>query len=210
MDGQKKKIRLGFTDQEFEAGAHVCQIFSDDEERQNAMVNYLVAGIKNGEKTSCFTEKETKESLSEFFAKQGISYEEIESSEMFNLSKTGEVYFDNDEFEPARMLELLKSFYATSVEDKNTGARVIGEMTPQIQDVKGGSRLLEYESKVSLLLKTHPVTAVCQYDARQFDGATIMDVLKVHPYMIVKGSVVNNPFFIPPEEYLAKNNIEKE
>ena len=32
----------------------------------------------------------------------------------------------------------------------------------------------------------------------------IMDILKVHPYMIIKGSVVHNPFFIPPEEYLAK------
>ena len=80
-------------------------------------------------------------------------------------------------------------------------------MTPEIERVPGGSRLLEYESKVSLLLKNCPVTAVCQYDARSFDGSTIMDILKVHPYMIVRGSVVNNPFFIPPEEYLAANNI---
>jgi len=28
-------------------------------------------------------------------------------------------------------------------------------------------------------------------------------MLKVHPQMIVNGNVVNNPFFIEPEEYLA-------
>jgi hypothetical protein len=30
-----------------------------------------------------------------------------------------------------------------------------------------------------------------------------MDILKVHPFMVVRNSVVRNPFFIPPEEFLA-------
>ena len=30
----------------------------------------------------------------------------------------------------------------------------------------------------------------------------IMDVLKVHPLMVVRGAVVRNPFFVPPEEFL--------
>lgn len=206
MEENSKKITLGFTDQMFEPGVHICQIYSSDEERQNALVNYVIAGLKNNEKTSCFTENETPESLAAFFEKNGISYNSVEESNDFSLSKTAEIYFENEEFEPNRMLELLRAFYNSSVANKNNGARVIGEMTPEIQDIKGGSRLLEYESKVSLLLKECPVSAVCQYDARAFDGATIMDVLKVHPYMIVKGSVVHNPFFIQPEEYLAKNS----
>jgi hypothetical protein len=104
------------------------------------------------------------------------------------------------------MLGLLKQFYENSVNNKNEGARVIGEMVPEIEHIEGGSRLMEYESKVSLLLKRYPITAVCQYDARAFDGATIMDILKVHPYMIVRGSVVHNPFYITPEEFLDKNS----
>ncbi len=205
MKEKNKKITLGFTEQQFEPGVHICQIFTSDEERQHALVNYLVTGIKSGEKTSCFTEKETKDSLSAFFKEKGLSFDESENSGKLNLAKTGDVYFEAGEFEPERMLNLLKEFYNSSVKDNDSGARVIGEMTPEIQNIKGGSRLLEYESKVSMLLKEYPVTAVCQYDARAFDGATIMDVLKVHPYMIVKGSVVHNPFFIQPEEYLAKN-----
>jgi len=89
-----------------------------------------------------------------------------------------------------------------SIESGYAAARVIGEMTPEVQDLPGGDRLLEYESRVSLLLKKVPVTSVCQYDAHAFDGATIMDILKVHPHMVVRGAVVHNPFFIPPEEFL--------
>ena len=91
-----------------------------------------------------------------------------------------------------------------------TNVRVIGEMTPHVQHVDGGSRLCEYESKVSLLQRKYPVTAMCQYDANNFDGATIMEILRVHPLMVVRGTVVSNPFYIPPEEYLNKYGITTE
>jgi hypothetical protein len=104
------------------------------------------------------------------------------------------------------MISLLQAFYENSVKQNRSGARVIGEMTPEVEHIPGGSRLMEYESKVSMLIKKYPVNAVCQYDARTFDGATILDILKVHPYLILRGSVVSNPFFIQPEEYLSKNS----
>jgi hypothetical protein len=59
---------------------------------------------------------------------------------------------------------------------------------------------------VSLLVREYPINVVCQYDARAFDGATILDILKVHPLMIVRGNIIRNPFFEEPESYLAKNH----
>lgn len=203
MGEKKRKIILGFTDQEFEQGAHICQIFNEDNERHDILTDYIVSGVKDGESISCFSENETEVSLSEFLLEKGLSYKDLKETGNTSLSKTGEVYFENDEFEPDKMISLLKEFYLKSQEKDVTGARVIGEMTPNIQYVKGGNRLLEYECKVSLLLEKFPVTAVCQYNANKFDGSTIMDILKVHPYMIVRGSVVANPFFIKPEEYLS-------
>jgi hypothetical protein len=206
METTDKKISLGFTKQQFDHGVHICQIFSDDKERHSALIDFVVSGVKTGENTACFSEKETADSLSEHFKQNGISYKEVQNSGEFTLSKTAEVYFEGGKFEPERMLKLLKEFYENAQKQNKNGARVIGEMSPEVENVPGGSRLMEYESKVSLLLKKYPVNAVCQYDARAFDGATIMDILKVHPYMIVKGSVVHNPFFIQPEEYLSKHN----
>ncbi len=47
--------------------------------------------------------------------------------------------------------------------------------------------------------------AHCQYDARRFDGATLFDVLKVHPMMIIRGQVVRNPFTSSPR--ISSNGI---
>lgn len=208
MENKNQKISLGFTKQQFEPGVHICQIFNEDDERHGALVNYIVSGLQSGENAACFSEKETETTLSEFFLKNGIAYNEVEKSGEFTLSKTGEVYFDGGTFDPERMLNLLKEFYENSIKENRSGARVIGEMLPEIDHIPGGSRLMEYESKVSLLVRQYPINAVCQYDARSFDGSTILDILKVHPYMIVRGSVIHNPFFIQPEEYLAKNSCK--
>ncbi|MBI5895883.1 MAG: MEDS domain-containing protein [Desulfobacterales bacterium] len=196
-------ISLGFTNDKTPAGTHICQIFSDDDERSEALLKFLASGLADGERAACFSEKVTEQTIRGFFTDHGLSYERLSGSGAFSLSGAREVYFEGNRFDPDRMLTILTRYYQESLSMGFNGARVIGEMSPEVQQVPGGERLLEYESRVSLLLKTHPVTSVCQYDARAFDGATIMDILKVHPLMVVRGSVIRNPFFIPPEEFLA-------
>lgn len=196
-------VSLGFTSQDFEPGVHICQIYSEDDERQEALLKFIRSGIEGREKVACFSDNITEEAVDEFLANYGISYNEVKKDGSFTLSDTKNVYFKYNRFDPDRMLDKLQEFHRQAMEEKYDAARVIGEMIPDIHHLEGGSRLLEYEARVSMLLRVHPITTVCQYDSRAFDGATIMDVLKVHPYMIVRGSVVSNPFFIEPEDYLG-------
>ncbi len=203
MCQQNAMISLGFTNEMTPAGTHICQIFSNDNERSDALLKFLVSGLGAGERAACFSEKIGTPAIRGFFGDHGLSYDNLNRSGAFRLSGTRDVYFQENRFDPDRMLAVLTQYYDESIAMGFNGARVIGEMTPEVQQVPGGERLLEYESRVSLLLKTHPVTSVCQYDARAFDGATIMDILKVHPLMVVRGSVVHNPFYIPPEQFLA-------
>lgn len=199
-------ISLGFTEQPFPVGVHVCQIVSDDDERQESLLKFLLAGLQSGERACCFSERVNEHILKEFLGNYGISFNDVIDSGAFVLSGARDIYFQGNRFDPDRMLAMVKKYHEESEAKGFSAARVIGEMLPEVQSVPGGNRLLEYEARVTLLLEKHPVTAVCQYDARQFDGATIMDILKVHPWMVVRGSVVHNPFHIPPAEYLRTKN----
>lgn len=204
MTQAHQQISLGFTNQPFPPGVHICQIFSSDDERQESLLKFILSGLQSKERTCCFSDNATEQAVGEFLGNYGISHNDVIDSGALTLAVTRDIYFENNRFDPERMLNLLTKYYDDSVMLGYPAARVIGEMTPDIQHVSGGNRLLEYESKVSLLLRDHPVTAVCQYDARSFDGAMIMDVLKVHPLMIVRSSVVHNPFYIKPEEFLTQ------
>ena len=197
------EISLGFAPQKFPPGVHICQIFSDDEERLDSLLGFLRSGLAVGERTACFTEKLDDQVLAEHLETHGLSLDEALVNGCLTKAGTRDVYFKDNRFDPDRMLGLLKQFHEDAVTQGYPAARVIGEMTADVQHIDGGSRLMEYESRVSLLLKEHPVTAVCQYDASAFDGATLMQVLKVHPLMVIRGAVVHNPYFVPPEEYLA-------
>lgn len=196
------KVSLGFTEEKVPVGTHMCLIFTNNNERIESLLKFLLSGIAGGERTACFSENISEETIKDFFQAHGISYDERKASNAISLSGASEVYFQDGIFDPDRMLNTLSDFYHHSKDMGFTAARVIGEMTPEVEHISGGNRLLEYESRVSLLVREQPVTAVCQYDARIFTGATIMNVLKVHPKMIVNGAVVNNPFFIEPEKFL--------
>ncbi|MGB3221543.1 MAG: MEDS domain-containing protein [Desulforhopalus sp.] len=202
MQENHAEVSLGFTDEKVPVGTHMCLVFTKDEERVESLLKFFLSGLQTGERTACFSEKLTEETLREFLDKHNISYDERKTEKAIILAGTSEVYFEGGVFDPDRMLNTLTAYYDESVQLGFPASRLIGEMIPEIQHVPGGERLLEYESRVSMLLRDHPVTTVCQYDANLFDGATIMEVLKVHPKMIINGMVINNPFFIQPESYL--------
>ena len=203
MSHEPHMVSLGFTDQTFPAGVHMCQIFGGDEERLDALLKFVSSGLEAGERVACFTEKLDQARLANHLTDHGLACDKLMESGALSRAGTSEVYFQDDRFDPDRMLGLLRQFHSDSVAAGFPAARVIGEMTAEVQHISGGSRLMEYESRVSLLLKDVPITAVCQYDANVFDGATIMQVLKVHPMMLIRGVVVHNPFFVPAEEFLA-------
>ncbi len=199
MNAEQNSVDLGFAKAQVPVGTHVCQIFSDADERTDALLRFLTRGLQALESTACFSENVTEQELEAWFAKEGLSLAAERASGRFANSPTKQVYFQDGRFDPDRMIALLTQFHLASVAAGRPGARIIGEMSPEIASIPGGTRLLEYESRVNHLLQAHPVTAVCQYDARCFDGATIMDVLTVHPMMVIRGAVVLNPFYVAPE-----------
>jgi len=205
MQQNNNHVSLGFVNEKVAAGTHICLIYSNEEERTDSLLKFLLSGLESGERTICFSEEMDEETVRDFFLKNNISYDESKEKNAITLSEVREVYFKDGVFDPERMLKNLENFYDESKEMNFKGSRVIGEMLPEVQTIPGGNRLLEYESRVSILLRERPVTTVCQYNANYFDGATVMDILKVHPKMIVNGEVVKNPLYIPPEEFLAKD-----
>jgi hypothetical protein len=195
-------VDLGFVTARVPVGAHVCQVYLEDDERDESITKFLLCGLKDNEATAFFSDRLSPSMLRTRLELQGLSLEqELNSRRLFH-SGAEAMYFEGQRFDPERMLRMLAEFHSRSVADHRAGARIIGEMSPRIGQIEGGTRLLEYESRVNCVLRGHPLTVVCQYNAHAFDGATIMDVMTVHPLLVVRGCVVQNPFYVPPEEYL--------
>ena len=193
---------LGFAQVDIDRGVHVCQIYTSKEERNNSLLKFILKGIEQKEASACFSDREFSDFFNSYVKEQKVPVNEGAEIENFVFHNAEDVYFEGNVFNPDHILNSLNDFYEKSVSGRFEGTRVIGEMLPEIQSIEGGKRLLEYESRVNLFLEDHPVTTVCQYAEHSFDGAMIMDVLKVHPMLVVHGAVVRNPFYMKPEEVL--------
>jgi hypothetical protein len=68
----------------------------------------------------------------------------------------------------------------------------------------GMQTLLEFEARVNLLLPENDDLVVCAYDLTKFGAGVMMDVLRTHPLVIIGGFLHENPFFVPPDEFLLE------
>jgi len=69
------------------------------------------------------------------------------------------------------------------------------------------NELLEYEARANEVWIRHegPVNPViCTYDLTKFRGDVVVDIMQTHPLVIIGGVLQENPFFVPPEEFLEQ------
>lgn len=200
MSRPRRQIRLGFTDEPFPEGTHMCHIFSDEAERDEVMSRYVSSGLAEGEQVAYFVDTVSIESLRETLASHGVPVPAPDDARLL-VSPAVDMYCPGGTFVPDQMLGNFPIVYNAGVAAGFSGVRATGEMSWARRGIPGSERLIEYESRINEVVREVPLTAVCQYDARRFDGATLFEVLMVHPVMIVRGRISRNPYYLPPEEF---------
>jgi hypothetical protein len=45
---------------------------------------------------------------------------------------------------------------------------------------------------------------MCVYDLLKLRGETVADIMATHPYVVLRGRIRENPFYIRPEIYLRE------
>jgi hypothetical protein len=63
---------------------------------------------------------------------------------------------------------------------------------------------LEYETRVNYAVSKYNDPVICTYDLKNFSASLVMDMLRVHPVVIVGGVLQENPFFVPPDQFLLE------
>ena len=199
MHQTQRQAAMGFTDERLPVGTHMCLIYDDDNERRKLIAKYLDAGLREGEKVSYFADTMPVAEVRDWLAGMGVKIPQGDQLTVANAEKT---YCPDGRFAPEAMLNTLRSYYKATMDEGYSGGRVSGEMSWALRGIPGSDRLMEYEALVNDVLVTHPIIAICQYDARRFDGALVFDILKVHPMMVVHGQIVKNPYYVRSQEFL--------
>ena len=197
---ERRRIPLGFTDEAIPEGTHFCYLYTDEAERDRVMGDFLASGLEAHEKVICSVEDEASDPM----VKRLRALDVPEGA--FNVVSCEGAYYPGGRFKPQETLDLIQAFYRHAVDQEGfAGARGTGPMTWSLDgDRTDLPTVLEYEARVNGLCEAHPYTACCQYDARKCSGQMIMDILSVHPAVIVHGQLVKNPFYTAPDALLQE------
>jgi len=182
------------------AGMHLCYIYSDDAEREQTMAAFFASGIARGQKGLSIVDTEHPHDVLTRMKDMGVTF--AEDDRRFSTAPNDGAYCPHGAFSPDDMLNGAQALYEHARGEGFSGLSLSGDMSWAVRRKIGLDELLRYEVRVNEFLKACPVTAICEYDARKFDGKTIMDILNVHPAMLVGGHVVRNPYFVRPEDAL--------
>jgi DNA-binding CsgD family transcriptional regulator len=207
MAEQSALIDLGFTPERFPPATHVCHMFGDEVDRRSVIHPFVRAGLEEDNDVFYFADALVTELLERAIDERSVTSLTREQVRRLNISSVEDIYYPTGVFEPQAVIESLERLYKDSCDDGASGCRATGEMAWALRDVPGTDLLIEYESDINSLVRRTPMTVLCQYDTEQFDGETLFRVLSVHPLMILRGQIMQNPCYVEPEEFEGATRV---
>ncbi|MGF1664929.1 MAG: MEDS domain-containing protein [Acidimicrobiia bacterium] len=195
-------VSTGLPGVEMHVGDHICAFYRGDDQRDQILFPYLRAGLEAGDRCVCVLDRGDPE-----HAKMIVG-EARRVRGQLSVLRSEDSYLFGGFFCPDQML----SFWAEAAraafdDDGYEFMRAAGEMTWALKDLPGVELLVAYEAELNRFLPKYPQTILCLYDLEQFtDGQVLIDILHTHPKVLMSGMVVDNPWYVEPDQFLARSS----
>lgn len=184
---------------------HACLIYETRAQQYQAVIPFLKIGLERGEKCVYILDEQSQAQIQKAFRKGGIPVEDAIRTGALSILSKHEAHLRSGKFDPDRMLQLLQQETECALSQGYSALRVSGENSWAAGHEPGNERLLEYEAKLNHLFTQNKILAICQYDRWRFSPEIILGILRTHPILIYGSSVLENLFYIPPEDFASEN-----
>ena len=182
---------------------HVCAFFHSREEEYRVLLPFIKDGFDRGEKAFQIVDHNLHEEHLTRLTSAGIDVVSAEDSGQFELVDWEETYLKDGHFDSERLLALVQDVLETGMKEGFPLTRIVGHMEWALEQRPGVDELLIYETglnSIPQIYKKNPL--ICVYDLAKFGGDIVVDVMRTHPMVIIGGILQENPFFVPPDEFL--------
>lgn len=194
-------VQLGIPGLSLDVGDHVCAFYRSSHERDAILQSYLAAGLRSGDKCVCVLDDADPEVLLERL------HDEVDprsaATDQLEVRVSQHTYLLGGQFSTLAMLAFWDQVVGAAMAGGYQFSRAVGEMTWALRQMPGVEELVGYEAQLNDFLPRYPQVILCLYDLDRFNGEVLVDILKTHPKVLVGGMVLDNPYYLEPEEFLA-------
>jgi len=193
---------IPFAGAQLDQARHVCAFFNSEEEEYSVLLPFIRDGFDCGHKAVHVVSSDRYGRHLKRLTNAGIDTAAAEHSGQFDLRINTDVYLQDGQFDQDRMLEMFERIASGSADNSYPLSRIVCQMEWASQNRSCIDDLIEFEARVNDVWCRHDDAVICVYDLAKFSGDTVVDVMRTHPMIIVGGILQQNPFFVPPQEFL--------
>jgi hypothetical protein len=189
---------------EFRCPCHACAFFHDRDEEYELLLPFSRSGAEAGERLFQIVDKAHLSERRSRLAEAGIDVSEAERKRQLEIRPWEDAYLRGDRFDQNAMLELIQEVLKGGHSSGFPMTRLWANMEWALDDLPGVHDLVEYETRLNQILPNYDDVVVCTYDLSKFSAPVVIDIMRTHPQVIIGGVLQENPFYVPPDEFLAE------
>jgi len=190
---------------ELKCSCHACAFFNSDDEEQQILGPFARDGLAENDRVVQILDERRREDRVRRLKAEGIDVEDGALKGQLVLRPWENAYLQGGAgFSQDAMLQLIQEVLKEGRGSGYAMTRLWANMEWALEDLPGVEEIVEYETRLNHILPKYDDVVVCTYDLRRFSAGTVMDILRTHPQVIVGGVLQENPFFMPPDEFLKE------
>jgi ABC-type transporter Mla MlaB component len=167
-------------------GEHACCHFTDADDRERLSVGFVRDGLRRGDKVLYLCDSDDLAPLISRLSRCDPGFDPAIARGQIEIRRARDTYLPEGQFEPERMLSLLRKEYDRALAEGYGGLRLTGEMPAALCDAPGREQLHVYEARLAsdhrrhVELSASSCSILCQYDHGRFGPGILSEVVDAH------------------------------
>ena len=183
---------------------HVCAFFNSNDESYRVLLPFIKDGFECGDKAVHVVNPNQRHEHLQRLTAAGIDPSAAEKSGQLEVLTNTDAYLRDGRFDQDRMLKVFEQLASGNAKGGFPLSRIVCRMDWAAEGRSHVDDLVEFESRVNDVWSRHDDAVICVYDLAKFGGDTVVDIMRTHPMIVIGGMLQQNPFFVPPDEFLRE------
>ena len=198
VDRQYADVRAQFDD--LDPGSHVALFYDSRESQLRVAAAFVASALQRRYECLYLTDDTDPETVRRRFDGTGIDVDARVEAGDLRIERADAMYLDADDgLAIDRVVDSLAAA-AEGVDDDRRGFCAVGENSWCFQTGVDFDDLATFEATFDARSSDLPALTLCQYGLGDFDDEAIATALRSHEYVVYRGTLCRNPYYVTPDE----------